>query len=187
MLEREYDDRVGQPCPTSGCKRIATVRCRECAQLLPICEGCIVEAHRNHPLHWVERWNGLYFDRTDLANIGLTIYLGHDGLPCPNLPRQHPKPTDIVIVHLNGVHRCKLQLCHCVNRPSLVDQLMRVDYFPASLHRIETAFTMDTLNSYDILFNLAKVSGQDYCRWLGRLTSNASPQDVPVSKYWPCS
>ncbi|TFK81364.1 hypothetical protein K466DRAFT_438418, partial [Polyporus arcularius HHB13444] len=156
----------------------AMVRCRECTQLAPVCEDCMVSSHRNQPFHWVDKWNGSYFERKGLADLGLVMNLGHDGEPCPNLPTGAPKPIDVVIVHMNGVHQGKLQECHCVNRPSLVTQLMRADIFPASLHRIETAFTHEVLKAYDLLFNLAKVSTLDFVRWLARRTDNSAPQEV---------
>jgi hypothetical protein len=39
--------------------------------------------HLSHPFHRVRYWNGLYFHHAELWRVGIKIYMGHDGNPCP--------------------------------------------------------------------------------------------------------
>ncbi|EPS92650.1 hypothetical protein FOMPIDRAFT_1056674 [Fomitopsis schrenkii] len=40
-------------------------------------------SHRLLPFHWVEVSNGRCLEKRDLSELGLILYLGHQGLPCP--------------------------------------------------------------------------------------------------------
>ena len=43
-----------------------------------------MKQHRQMPFHRVNRWNGKFFAVGALWQVGLRIYLGHDGMPCPH-------------------------------------------------------------------------------------------------------
>ncbi len=127
--------------------------------------------HIHLPLHWIDVWNGQFFERRDLCELGLIIYLGHNGETCPELPRvSRDTPINFVIVHDNGVHNCKLHYCHCAQRPTLLSQLIRADYFPASLQRTETAFTCEVLERFHVDYDISKKSAQDFMRVISRLS-----------------
>ena len=144
-----------------------------------MCAACICDAHRHHPLHWIEKWNGNFFERLDLSQIGFIIHLGHRGAPCPQRPSRDAS-VKFSIVDLNGVHDCRIHYCHCVDAPSRLAQLVRADYLPATLDRIETAFTVDTLKAFHVLFDIAKITNEDFVRWLRRRTDNKDMQCVRV-------
>ena len=136
-----------------------------------------MRAHRNLPFHWLEVWNGSFFERCDLADHGFVLYLGHHGSPCAHIPRNE-QAVSFVVVHVNGVHRCRIQYCHCPGRRTEMSQLLRSDLFPASTERIETAFTCELLERYHVDFDVTKRNAQDFMRILAILT----PQDQETGK-----
>ncbi|KAJ7231211.1 hypothetical protein C8J57DRAFT_1092013, partial [Mycena rebaudengoi] len=88
-------------------------RCRECFGDEMLCGHCCVERHLNHPLHWVEKWNGTFFDWITLQSLGLRIQLGHrQGERCPEVRAGH---TDFVVLHTNGIHELTVNFCDCEN------------------------------------------------------------------------
>ncbi|KAJ7936237.1 hypothetical protein B0H13DRAFT_1589693, partial [Mycena leptocephala] len=49
------------------------------------CQRCIVERHTMLPTHWIQEWNGTFFERRGLMSLGLVMQLGHPpGYSCPN-------------------------------------------------------------------------------------------------------
>ena len=57
-------------------------RCHDCFGDPDLCTLCCVAAHRYLPFHRVSMWSGDCFVRSSLRHTGLTLYLGHKGLPC---------------------------------------------------------------------------------------------------------
>lgn len=64
-----------------------TFRCRVCHNKQVLCRGCMRTSHHDHPFHWIEHWNGHFFQRAALWQTGLRlpIYGLH---PCECLPRE---------------------------------------------------------------------------------------------------
>ena len=62
-------------------------------------------------------------------------------------------------------------------------QLVRADLFPATLERIETAFTVEVLRAYHLLYDTSKVSAQDFMQWVARRTNNANMPRVKVRTF----
>ena len=180
LLYRDHHPDIPGICSAEGCTRAANTRCRECRQAAPVCVECCVIQHRNHPLHWIDLWNGRFFERRDLSQLGFIIYLGHGGHPC-HQRASNSKPINFVVVHENGVHQCKIEYCQCANRPELLSQLIRADYFPATLIRTETLFTTELLEDFILDYEISKKSTQDYLRRIVRRTNGAFPKDVKVS------
>ncbi|KAJ6610849.1 hypothetical protein B0H10DRAFT_1759435, partial [Mycena sp. CBHHK59/15] len=58
-------------------------RCDHCTGQAVWCEKCCLIIHQTSPFYRIKRWNGKFFNKTDLDKIGLTIFLGHGGSPCP--------------------------------------------------------------------------------------------------------
>lgn len=169
MLWKDRSLKVPGPCSTPGCLESATARCRECRAKEPTCLKCAARNHRNLPFHWIDIWNGEFFERRDLSDTGFVLYLGHHGDPCPHIPtRGHP--VAFVIVHDNGVHNSKVHYCHCPGRLSQLRQLVRSDLFPATLERIETAFTCEVLERFHVDFDVCKRSSQDFVRILNLMS-----------------
>ncbi|KAI0360938.1 hypothetical protein OH77DRAFT_1393632 [Trametes cingulata] len=170
MFWKDFDDSIPGACLTPGCPYPATTRCRECRGKEPVCERCTVRAHRNLPFHWIDVWNGAFFERRDLHDLGFVCYLGHHGDACPHIPTGRP-PIAFVIVHDNGVHHCSLHYCHCPRAREELSQLVRADLFPATLERPETAFTCDVLERFHVDFDISKRSTQDFVRVLTSLSA----------------
>lgn len=54
-------------------ERRAEFRCRDCHLHPVLCRRCIREAHYGHPLHRIQRWNGKFFERYALWQVGLRL------------------------------------------------------------------------------------------------------------------
>ena len=74
--EAHYGQWLCQDCRTA---EDATYRCQMCFGGLIQCQQCCVHTHKKSSLHHVQKWNGCFFDRLDLNELGLVIYAGHDG------------------------------------------------------------------------------------------------------------
>ena len=57
--------------------------CLDCCNKRPICVLCCRNGHKQEVFHRVEKWNGRFFQKGALWQVGVKIYLGHGGKPCP--------------------------------------------------------------------------------------------------------
>lgn len=48
-----------------------------------VCVLCCRQNHHNNVLHRVEKWNGRYYKKGALWQVGVKLYTGHNGTPCP--------------------------------------------------------------------------------------------------------
>ncbi|EPS93236.1 hypothetical protein FOMPIDRAFT_1094913, partial [Fomitopsis schrenkii] len=161
-----------------GCGRAAaTTRCRDCMQGGFQCPDCLVESHRLLPFHWVEVSNGRCLEKRDLSELGLVLYLGHQGIPCPTLGAVD-RSIMYTLTHTNGVHRVRIQECCCARAHRTVSQLLRAGLFPATLDRPESAFTFHLLRQWDLHFLTSKKSAYDFFEALHRLTDNTGTRPV---------
>lgn len=60
-------------------------RCKDCIGGRLLCSGCCKTEHQLLLFHRVEMWNGRYFAAGALWQVGVKIYLGHQGLQCPQV------------------------------------------------------------------------------------------------------
>jgi hypothetical protein len=56
---------------------IAVWRCRECISPTLICRSCMRSSHRENPFHRIECWNGSYFRRAELSEVGVYLFIRH--------------------------------------------------------------------------------------------------------------
>ena len=69
-------------CP--HCQRGRAVwRCLDCMDKRAVCVLCIRTSHANSILHRIEKWNGRYYQKGALWQVGVKLYIGHNGFPCP--------------------------------------------------------------------------------------------------------
>ncbi|TFK81877.1 hypothetical protein K466DRAFT_578390 [Polyporus arcularius HHB13444] len=155
----------------------APYRCVECDCSAPRCKTCMCDAHQHAWFHYIEAWTGEYFKRYDLVSLGLVIHLGHRGQRCPHLS-DHTEPSNMVVVHTNGVHNCRIHYCHCPDYPDHVSQLLRARVWPHTLDSPHTTFTVALLRAWHQLWLNAKISGLHFMRAIARYTDNAFPADV---------
>ncbi|KAH7904101.1 hypothetical protein BJ138DRAFT_1175416 [Hygrophoropsis aurantiaca] len=146
-------------------------RCRDCHGQDMFCKSCILQAHAAHPLHRLEKWNGIFFSRAKLKDLGLRIQLGHRlGGICPN-----PSPAfnnDFIVLDVNGVHEVSLDYCGCDVAAPVVIQLLRIFWYPATTVDPKTGATFRLLEHYHLLSFESKASAFEYYNALVRLTDN---------------
>ena len=171
----EYSPAIGSVC---GCSRGPRLfRCADCMHGRVVCHHCLVQGHETSPFHWAEEWTGLFFRRIDLSVLGLKVFLGHLGSPCPN---GDPDGCSMQVTDMNGIHDCRIVYCGCIDRDSPVVQLLKNSLFPATAKQVETAFTFRLLRDFHTLTTVAKTSAYDYMESLHRKTNNVLPDRVNV-------
>ncbi len=171
----ETEENVGRPCSCGG-KELATYRCCECFNTPALCSACILARHQTLPFHQIQAWTGTFFDTFTLKDLGLKVYLRHEGASCPALC----EVKEMVVVHTNGIHRCSMQFCDCNDIIPNFQQLMRSRLFPATIKFPATVFTFEVLETFHQLTLCSKITPYDYFDALKKLTNIAFPQDVEV-------
>ncbi|KAF7308829.1 DNA-directed RNA polymerase subunit [Mycena kentingensis (nom. inval.)] len=155
-----------------------SVRCRDCTCSAMLCAECIVACHASSPLHWVEQWNGSYFQRRSLKSLGLRIQVGHP--PGERCTRPHPAVREFIILHSNGIHEVALDYCAChlnVQTPHAI-QLLRARLYPATNERPKTCATLACLDAFDALSLHSKASAYDYYAALEYGTNGAGSKPL---------
>ena len=73
MLELKADPLIRSQCSCGV--SIATTRCNDCMQYMPMCETCFIKFHQMLSCHWAEVWNTEhgYFVHKDISNLGHVI------------------------------------------------------------------------------------------------------------------
>ena len=186
-------------------------RCKDCLGGHSMCRGCCQILHINLPFHKIEWWNGDHYEPDWLCNVGVVVYLGHDGEPCPTLSTSARVPTleksesggdpvymspsgwevkvpDCVaftIRHTNGIHKVWVRPCACQEGGRDI-HLLQLGLYPLSYRRPHSAFTFHMLDDLRIDNLECKVSIYHYHKKLRRLTCPLFPPSVPVSICtWP--
>ena len=127
-----------------------------------------------------QRWNGNFFEKDSLQNLGLRYQLGHSSVPCPC---PHPGPANFVIFDLSGFHNVSINYCLCGDEPlPFWTQLLREGWFPATLLRPQTVFSFDFLETFHELILLqGKTNLYDYYNTLLQRSDNANLSTSIVS------
>jgi hypothetical protein len=60
----------------------AVWRCLDCSNKNPTCVLCCRESHKQYLFHRIEKWNGRFYQKGALWQVGVKIFLGHNGEPC---------------------------------------------------------------------------------------------------------
>jgi hypothetical protein len=120
-----------------------------------------------------------------LQSIGLKVHLGHHGHCCP-FPSTENK--NFTVIDTSGVHNVTLVFCGCVGaaaeHPRV--QLLRVNWFPASVDRPESAFTFDVLDSFHLVTLQGKISAYDFYYSLAHKSDNVGLLKLRVGSYIFC-
>ncbi|KAF7365867.1 CxC2 domain-containing protein [Mycena venus] len=156
-----------------GCgKADPTYRCAQqtCYGPSLYCKTCIVSRHAVLPTHWIQEWNGSFFERRTLKSLGLVIQLGHPaGTGCNNPVKAI---VTFTVIDLTGIHNVDVNFCNCDSNVERRQQLMRVCWWPATARDPQTCATFRVLRLFQILNCLGKVSAHDFLRSLELLTNN---------------
>lgn len=132
----------------------------------------------------MQEWNGTYFERRSLKDIGLRVQLGHPrGEKCYR-PISSVK-DDFIVIHCNGVHAVALDFCGCELAEKPSHQLLRKRWFPASSDKPRTAVSFAVLEQFQLLSFESKVSMYEFYRALMRLSDNTGLEDTKV-RYHRC-
>lgn len=133
-----------------------------------------------HSYH--QRWNGLFFGRTSLKDLGLRVQLGH--LPGTFCHTSDPGREDFTVINTNGIHRVQVDWCRCEGVDHCI-QLLRVGWWPATPLQPQSCASMDALRQFQ-LFNLqGKLTAFSYYRSLEYLSDNTGLYPLPVSSLFP--
>ncbi|KAF8897005.1 hypothetical protein CPB85DRAFT_1440109 [Mucidula mucida] len=140
-----------------------------CFGLGLVCSKCCAEFHRTQPFHFIEHWNGTYFEPATLAEIGLTVQLGHlGGHLCPS---PHVTTNSFTVVHTNGVHCVNLHFCGCTTADSdYYAQLLQSSLYPATPQQPQTAVSFDLLRLMHSLNCTGKLPAWDLWKLLETMT-----------------
>ena len=122
-------------------------------------------------------WNGSFFQRITLCDLGLRIQLGHTyGHSC--LTRS-PANSTFRVIHSNGIHHVAIDQCQCHDLP-LNKQLLRIGWWPATPLDPKSAATFEILRHFHLLNLQGKVTGYSFYQALEYQTDNTGLQPPPV-------
>ena len=137
--------------------------------------------HMTRNLTWLcwQKWNGNFFNKGSLRNLGLSYQFGHSGGVCP-CPLAGPK--DFVVFNITGPHFVTFKYCNCGEQPlSNWTQLLHERWFPTTLSRPKMAFTFDCLETFHELTLQGKTNLFDYYHTLLQRSNNTSIYNSIVS------
>ncbi|KAJ7795052.1 hypothetical protein B0H14DRAFT_2392095 [Mycena olivaceomarginata] len=138
----------GEPNPRFRCAQ------QTCFGLWLYCQKCVVARHAFLPTHWIQEWNGTFFERRSLKDLNLVVQLGHPpGTDCNN-PEKATKT--FVIIDVTGVQYVALNFCNCDSRVKRRQQLMRACLWPATARDPQTCATFAVVRLFQILNCLGK-------------------------------
>ncbi|KAJ6514876.1 hypothetical protein C8R47DRAFT_961701 [Mycena vitilis] len=183
MLRRDgRGDAKTDACPR--CKNadaIPIYRCADCTGATLYCKSCCVEKHVDNPLHIIEKWTGVCFERKTLKELDLRIQFGHP--PGERCVRAQAGNADFVVLHENAIQVVNVDFCGCdsEHREEPYIQLLRGGWFPATDDRTQTAATFAVLDSFHLHTLQAKTTVYDFYAVLERRTNNAGIK--PPNRY----
>ncbi|PBK80807.1 hypothetical protein ARMGADRAFT_858081, partial [Armillaria gallica] len=154
-------------------------QCRDCFLDDLVCLSCCLCRHRREPLHRIWRWNGAYFEKMTLKNIGLRVQLNHTSMRCHAPIAGH---QEFKVLHRNGIHDVALDYCGCECQLPKHIQLLCRGWYPASQWVPRMAASFQLLDFLHILSLCAKMSVYNFYRMLEKLTTNTG-MGVPKSQY----
>ncbi|EDR12898.1 uncharacterized protein LACBIDRAFT_323718 [Laccaria bicolor S238N-H82] len=155
-------------------------RCEDCLGPLAECLNCTLKRHRQLPLHIIKKWDGACFDKVSLKDLGLRVQLGHPASSRCVAPQ--PGHKDFMVLHTNGLHYVAVDFCGCDNRISNQQQLLRSEWFPATVHQPQTCATFRLLETFHVITLAGKLSAHEYYKAMEYLTDNTE-LNVPKTRY----
>lgn len=118
----------------------------------------------------------MYFEKISLKAMGLRVQLGHVNTPCVLPVAGH---QDFIVLHTNGLHYVAVDFCGCNERIPHRQQLLRSEWFPATVYQPQTCATFRLLDLFHIVTLTGKLSAHEFYRSLEHLTDNL---DIKIPK-----
>ncbi|KAF9521470.1 hypothetical protein CPB83DRAFT_823547 [Crepidotus variabilis] len=148
------------------------------------CQKCVVKEHRKHHFHRIQKWNGTFFEKVSLKDLGLRRQLGHKfGETC-----LRPEPCfndEFWVLDISGLHNLAIDFCGCGRGDQRhIVQLLRASLWPSTVTQPQSAATFRLLDFYEILAYESKVSIFEVYQTLVRLTNNTG-LNLPNDRYHP--
>lgn len=124
------------------------------------------------------------FQRYSLAQAGLIVQLGHDGMACPNF---RSRDGYMVVIHVDGLHFVKISYCGCerLGHSLPLVQLLRAGWMPATVERPRTVVTLECLRQFRAQYLQGKINAYDYYTSLEILTDCSGLHSPVVSTLVP--
>ncbi|KAJ7106180.1 hypothetical protein C8R44DRAFT_886072 [Mycena epipterygia] len=147
-----------------------------------LCATCCVDRHAENPLHRIERWDGQFFRKSSLKEIGLCVQLGHS--VHERCLEARAVNTEFIVLHTNGIHDVAVDICDCKNVhltgvPEV--QMLHAGWFPATVDNPKTCTTFACLDYFMVQTPQAKTTMYDYYSALEKLTDNTGLK--PPNRY----
>ncbi|KAJ3516504.1 hypothetical protein NMY22_g14191 [Coprinellus aureogranulatus] len=160
-----------------------TYRCLGCDNGGLMCSECMRVSHKEHPFHRIQKWNGEFFERSSLKEIGVRIQLGHPpGEECC-IPEKAWN-DDFVVLDCDAVHSVGVDYCHCgFSGKTQVEQLLERRLYPATIVNPKTACTFRALEFFEMLQYESKITPYEFYNTISRLTDNTGLR--PVKDRYP--
>ena len=121
-----------------------------------------------------------------LRDLGLIVYLGHDGDACPSAKTLN-SAIAITILDTNGIHEAIVVPCtcgRCVGFDSVdVSQFLRTSWYPATKTALRTVAMLALLDQYNTIACEGKISAYHFYKALTRLTDGAECVSIPVESF----
>ncbi|KAJ7123795.1 hypothetical protein C8R43DRAFT_1135846 [Mycena crocata] len=147
-------------------------KCADCGQFLQ-CETCCLGHHKRTPLHVIQEWNGSFWTKCTLADLGLVYQLGHGGFPC-----SFPDDTvyNMTVIDAPVIHQIKLRYCKCSRSDDAenLEQLMRNGWYPATVSDPATCATFKSLEAYRLYNVVGNMNVHDFITALERMTDTTA-------------
>ncbi|KAF7324231.1 CxC2 domain-containing protein [Mycena sanguinolenta] len=131
-----------------------------------VASRCAVSTLRYH------RWNGAFFDKRELRDLGLRVQLGHrDNMPCSRARRARDK---FVVIAPNGFHHVALDFCECRVSGSQFhwEQLLAYGWYPSTPDAPRSAVTLSTLKLFHAVSLQGKTTAYHFFHALAKITDN---------------
>ncbi|KIM59759.1 hypothetical protein SCLCIDRAFT_125631, partial [Scleroderma citrinum Foug A] len=166
--------------------------CGSCRGIHAWCRPCTVKVQKNLPFHKLQSWNGTHYQAISLMDLGFIWHISHCGDPCPNSKTeewdfdQSISQYQMTVVHTNGIFTHQVSWCCCPGADSKGwhFELLKERLFPASITKPKIAFSFQVLDHFLIDALECKTSAMSFYQKLKRITSNAFPEQLPVSCYF---
>ncbi|KAF7294445.1 CxC2 domain-containing protein [Mycena kentingensis (nom. inval.)] len=134
------------------------------------CHHCVKRAHQLLPFHHLDEWNGRFWVKTSLCELGLVVQLGHGGFPCP-FPDVFVRNMTVIDAPL--IHTIRLRYCACNRSHNISDiqQLLRYGWYPATVIEPRTCTTFRTLQAFRLYNVVGNLNVTDFVAAMERMTN----------------